>query len=438
MIVSQFLLSLLLLAVQTAATSPSPVVSLRVESVTLTPAPGTTLAMGRGGYQGTLEIEAYQAGLAAVEQTTIDRYLSGISEVPSSWPDETLAAQAVAARTYLAWTLFRGRSINGTRYDYDICASQYCQVYRGPGGAADSWAAAVARTSGEILVFEGAPAQALYSSSAGVRTRSVQDIWGGSAVPYLQAVDSPESAYTPYERWELSVSADVFARVFELGGYNFGSRIDDVKLRSPGEGNGPEHVEVYTDQGMTSIPATRFRAIFNVHGPALYPGLMPAARSTGGRWPQTILSYSLSVDFDPPQESGHPLLPPGESGEPGGLTVVGEGWGHGVGMSQWGAMAMGSAGESYRSILDLYYGLVPEDGSGMLPEQVRVGLLVEQSQITVTADGPFELAAPGFDPVNLPAGEWVFRRSREGLVVAGAGGGVYDSPLFRPAWRQPR
>jgi stage II sporulation protein D len=437
LIVVKFLVALVLVA-QTAGTGPAPVVSQQVESVALTPLSGTTLAMGRGAYEGTLEIGAYQAGLAAVEQTTIDRYLLGITEVPASWPDEALAAQAVAARTYLAWTLFRGRSINGTRYDYDICASQFCQVYRGPGGSAESWANAVTRTSGEILIYDGGPAQALYSSSAGSRTRSVQDIWGGGGLPYLQAVDSPEAAYTPYERWELSVSAETFARVFAKGGYSFGERVDNIALRSAGEGNGPEYVEVQTELGVTSIPATRFRAIFNVHGPDLYPGLMPAARPTGGRWPQTILSYSFSVSYDPPPESGHPLLPPGETGQSGGLTVVGEGWGHGVGMSQWGAMAMATAGESYQSILDLYYGIVPEDASGMLPAEVRVGLLVEAPQITVTADGPFQLAAPGFDSVELPAGEWVFRRSGTGLVILGSGATVYDSPLFRRIRWQPR
>ncbi len=418
--------------------APAQVVSQQVESVSLTPREGTTLALGRGAYEGTLDITAHPAGLAAVEETTIDRYLLGITEVPTSWPDETLAAQAVAARTYLAWTLFRGRSINGNRYDYDICASQNCQVYRGPGGTAEEWTAAVKRTAGEIMIYEGSPAQALYSSSAGARTRSVQDIWGGSGVPYLQAVDSPELDYTPYERWELEVTDDMFSRIFARSGYDFGARIDDITLRSPGEGNGPEAVEVHTEQGITSIPATRFRAIFNVHGPDLYPGLMPAARPTGGRWPQTVLSYSFEVSYDPPRPARHHLFPPGETGSTGTMTVVGEGWGHGVGMSQWGAMAMGSAGATYESILDLYYGLAPDDGSEMLPETVRVGLFVEQPSITVVADGPFTLSAPGFDAVALPAGEWTFRRSGEGLVIVGPGGSVYDSPLFRRLRWQPR
>lgn len=414
------------------------VVSQRVEAVSLVPAAGTNLSLGRGNYQGTLDISAHHEGLAAVEQTTIDNYLFGITEVPSSWPDEALAAQAVAARTYLAWTLARGRSINGTKYNYDICASQYCQVYRGPGGVAASWATAVERTSGEILMFEGRPAQALYSSSAGTRTRFVQDIWGGSGLPYLQAVDSPESAYTPYTRWELKVSTDIFKHVFSRGGYEFGARIDNVTLRSSGEGNGPEYVEVHTEQGVTAISATRFRAVFNVHGPDLYPGLMPAQRPSGGRWPQTVLSYSFDVSYEQEREPFHPLLPPGETGATGTLTVVGEGWGHGVGMSQWGAMAMGSNGHSYQEILDLYYGLAPQQAEGWLPDEARVGLLVEQAEITVQADGPFTLVAPGFDPVELPAGEWRFRRSGQGLVVVAPGGTVYDSPLFRRIRWQPR
>ncbi len=437
-IAAALILSLALFVAQPAVPEQAVVASQAVESVSLIPAADTTLEMGRGGYEGALEITAYLAGLAAVESTTVDRYLLGIAEVPSSWPAATLEAQAVAARTYLAWTLSRGRSINGTKYDYDICASQYCQVYRGPSGSAVTWANAVVDTGGEILVYEDRPAQALYSSSAGTRTRSVQDIWGGAGVPYLHAVDSPEMEFTPYERWELSVTEDAFQRVFGLGGYSFGEAITDVTMRSAGEGGGQEYVEVHTELGVTAVPATRFRAIFNVHGPDLYPGLMPAARPTGGRWPQTILSYTFEVDYQPPRQISHPLLPPGDAGAPGTLTVVGEGWGHGVGMSQWGAMAMGTAGESYDAILELYYGLSPRDGGAMLPETVRVGLEVERAEISVVADGPFDLVTPGYDPVTLQAGEWTFRRSGSGLVIIGSGAAVYDSPLFRPPRWQPR
>jgi stage II sporulation protein D len=429
--VISLILALLLVAAQPATPG-------EVNRVIVDPALGTTLTMGRGAYEGRLDVAAHSAGLAAVETTTLDRYLLGITEVPTSWPEETLAAQAVAARTYLAWTLDRGRSRNGTRYDYDICASQYCQVYRGPGGAAEAWAAAVAGTTGEILMYEGSPAQALYSSSAGARTRANQDVFGGSAVPYLQPVDSPELEVTPYRRWELQVSAEEFARVFARAGYAFGDEILDVRLRTNGEGTGQVSVEVHSEQGVTVVPVTRFRAVFNVYGPDLYPGLMPTARPTGGRWPQTVLSYTFDVMYEPPSQIDKALLPVGDIGMPGTLTVVGEGWGHGIGMSQWGAMAMGLGGASYDAILEHYYGLSPVNGERMLPNTVRVGLVVESPQIKFVADGPFDLLTEEFAPVTVGPGEWTIRRSGSGLVVLAPEGARYDSPLLRYQRFRPR
>lgn len=409
-----------------------------VDQVLVDPAPGTTITMGRGAYEGQLEITTHSTGLAAVETTTLDRYLLGITEVPTSWPEQTLAAQAVAARSYLAWTLDRGRSRNGNRYDYDICASQFCQVYRGPGGAAESWAAAVAGTAGEILTHEGRPAQALYSSSAGSRTRANQDVFGGTAVSYLQPVDSPELEVTPYRRWELSVSEEVFASVFARSGYWFGDEILDVRLRTDGEGTGQVSVEVHSEQGVTVVPVTRFRAVFNVHGPDLYPGLMPAARPSGGRWPQSVLSYTFDVQYERASLIDKLLLPVGDAGLPGTLTVVGEGWGHGVGMSQWGAMAMGSDGADYDSILEHYYGLNPVDGGTMLPSTVRVGLVVESPEVKFTADGPFDLITDEYAPVTVGPGDWTIRRSDAELVVLAPEGSRYDSPLLRVQRFRPR
>jgi stage II sporulation protein D len=287
-------------------------------------------------------------------------------------------------------------------------------------------------------MYEGSPAQALYSSSAGARTRANQDVFGGSAVPYLQPVDSPELEVTPYRRWELQVSAEEFARVFARAGYAFGDEILDVKLRTDGEGTGQVSVEVHSEQGVTVVPVTRFRAVFNVYGPDLYPGLMPTARPTGGRWPQTVLSYTFDVMYEPPSQIDKALLPVGDIGMPGTLTVVGEGWGHGIGMSQWGAMAMGLGGASYDAILEHYYGLSPVNGERMLPNTVRVGLVVESPQISFVADGPFDLLTEEFAPVTVGPGEWTIRRSGSGLVVLAPEGARYDSPLLRYQRFRPR
>lgn len=409
-----------------------------IPAATVVPAAGTTLSIGRGGYTGSVAVAPFPDGLAVVETTTVDQYLEGINEVPSSWPEESLRAQAVAARTYLAWTLRRGRTAAGSRYGYDICATTACQVYRGPAAAAAPWVDAVVATGDEILVYEGKPAQALYSSSSGHRTRANQDIWGGTPIPYLQPVDSPELGVTPYRNWELEVSDEVFRWVFLRAGYNFGDEVTGVTLRNPGEGAGPVSVEVHSERGITLIPATRFRAVFNVYGPELYPGLMPAARPDGRRWPQTVLSYSFGVSHTRTAGRTDLPLPAGDRGASGTLTVSGEGWGHGVGMSQWGAMAMGSAGSSYGEILDLYYGLRPVDGTDLLPETVDVGLAVAQRWVTVDADGPFDLVVPGNDPVTLGAGRWIFAPYGDDLRVVAPAGTRSDIPFLRARRWEPR
>ena len=105
--------------------------ALAEDTVTLQPADGTEFEVDGRSYAGTLTIASSSSGLALTETTSVDDYLAGIKEVPFGWPKEALAAQVVAARTYLANTLRNGRSERGRRYGYDICASSACQVYVG-------------------------------------------------------------------------------------------------------------------------------------------------------------------------------------------------------------------------------------------------------------------------------------------------------------------
>ncbi|NNC75775.1 MAG: SpoIID/LytB domain-containing protein, partial [Acidimicrobiia bacterium] len=169
-------ISLALVLVPSVALADQP-----IEVVEIIPADGERVVFNGRTYGGALTIDAEAGGLVVTEVVGLDGYLAGIREVPFSWPEEALEAQAVAARTYLAWTLNRGRAGNGARYGFDICATTACQVYAGTGLvdklSGEPWLDAVAATAGAILVFDGSPAQTLYSSSSGPRTRSVEDIW---------------------------------------------------------------------------------------------------------------------------------------------------------------------------------------------------------------------------------------------------------------------
>ena len=156
---------------------------------------GAYLEMDGRRYRGPLRVTAESDGTAVVEVTSLDAYLEGIREVPFSWHEDALAAQVVAARTYLAWTLQGGRTETGSRIGYDICATAACQVYAGVdavlGEDGDRWRQAVRRTSGEILVYQGEPARA-FLVDHGSRTRNIEDIWPGSEpAPYLVGVPRP-------------------------------------------------------------------------------------------------------------------------------------------------------------------------------------------------------------------------------------------------------
>jgi stage II sporulation protein D len=395
------------------------------DNIGLVPLWDTSFELGRGRYVGPLDVVAADAGLGVVETRSLDDYLTGLREVPATWPAEALAAQAVAARTFVVWSIERGRTAAGRMYGYDICATSACQVYRGSAIAADPaaapWVDAVRRTSTEILLYDGAPAHTFYSSSAGSRTRPVQDIWGGTASPYLVAVDSPEAGVTPYEKWTIGLSAQVFTRIIRTAGFDPGARIEDVSVDHPAEGGGTSAVVVATEEGTIRMSAGQFRASLNKHGPALYPGLLPGRRPDGRRWPQAILSYTFNIEWEPGgaeiSEQLARFLPASDRPRPGVVRITGEGWGHGVGMSQWGAKAMSDDGATYGEILGHYYsGLQPVAGN--LPDTVKIGLVQDMAEVTIVASGPFELKANGSTLGAMPAGTWVFRHTAGGVGVA--------------------
>jgi len=393
-------------------------------TVELIPVDNTVFSWGRGGFVGPLQIISTDDGLGLVETQQLDSYLTGLREVPATWPDAALEAQAVAARTFLAWSMARGRSGDARTYGYDICATTACQVYRGSAiaqqEAAAPWVRAVAATSGEVLLYHGSPAHTFYSSSAGRRTRPVQDVWGGSGTPYLVAVDSPEAGVTPYPEWVVDVSAEALWRILDAAGEEVGSRIEGVTTDIPPEGSGLSYVVVATDAGTRQIAATRFRAILNRYGPELYPGLLPARRPDGRRWPQAILSYTFEAHWQPGDaaidERLVRLLPPSDRPRGGRVQVIGEGWGHGVGMSQWGAKAMSDSGASYEEILGHYYGgLQPVVGD--LDSTVHIGLAANEATLTIEAGGPFELLLDGASIGLVSAGSWTFIKAVSGVAV---------------------
>ena len=354
------------------------------------PAPTVSLA-GVGEYRGFLEVRRTGGGVGAVNEVALDDYLTGISEVPSGWPAEVLRAQAIAARTYLLWTLGNGPAGEAAALGAQICATESCQVYSGvakeraPHG--ERWAAAVRDTSGVALLSGGSPILAKYSACNGGRSVS-----GGK--PYLKAVDDPDDARCPLHRWGLTVSYDDIGRALAVPGTVRSVRAPggDVVVDWTGDGGG----------GRITVPRTAFRAKV---GGAVPP---PPGRS------RTVPSILFTLRAD----DGARLA-----------TLDGRGFGHGIGMSQWGAYGKGLRGMKAAAILAAYYG-------GTQPTKVAAAKLPARVRVAVDSGLPSRGTPPGPRAGARPpagAGEAVVSASGAFRILDSKGNVVV--PVATGQWR---
>lgn len=380
-------------------------------------------------YPGRFLVRASGDRVVLVELVDPETYLRGIREMPASWHPEALKAQAVAARTYLAWTLRRGRAGSGAEYGFDICATSACQVYRGGAGeeGAAPWYGAVADTEGEILIFEGAPAQALYSSTSGGRTRNVEDIFGGSPKPYLRAVDS-SGEKSPYVRWTVDLTKDQVKAIFSEAG--IAAELFSLSVTKTDDGGGPWIVNGLFSDRLRTWTTWEFRGFLNKYGPRALPDDLPGMRPDGRRYPQAILgptfTISRSMRYDPAIRIGNPLVDV--------FSIDGGGWGHDVGMSQYGALAMAEAGSSYPGILSHYYsGLTPVPAGDLLPGQVIVGLAFGTDPIEIGGEGRLAVAIDGAPVADGLAGQWMLESTGAALRLIPPPGFGVDPALIQLA-----
>ena len=244
------------------------------------------------------------------------------AEMPASFEPEALKAQAVTARTYTLYK--RSIGVNPNHPDADVCADiNCCQAYLDPDKAAANWgdsaqtytekiAQAVSSTDGQAILYDGAPIDAVFFSSAAGRTLSSVEVWGGS-VPYLESVESPEGEEVPNYRTTVEVPAEEFRTTFlaqypqaDLSGEAsewFGETV-------PTSSGGVETMSV----GGVTVKGTALRTLF---------GLRSASFTVEAEGDQVVFSVT--------------------------------GYGHGVGMSQYGANALAKEGKSYLDILTHYY-----------------------------------------------------------------------------------
>ena len=233
------------------------------------------------------------------------------SVVASEYPFteiEGAKAQAVLARTYAL-------RHQGSKDGYDVEDSQRSQVYKGAGQATETTRRAARETAGQVLMHGAEVVDAVYSSSNGGHSASNEHVWHTDPVPYLRGRPDPYDRDAPDHRWSATVSASGVHAA--LSRYARGTTAVRVTRRAPSG----HATEITLSPSGRRITGGQFRAAVNA--------------SLGWR---TVKSTNLEIS-----RSGSRY------------RLSGRGFGHGVGMSQYGARGQARAGHSYTEILAFYF-----------------------------------------------------------------------------------
>jgi len=306
-----------------------------------------------------------------------------------------LDAQVIAARTY-AW-----RSIQrGTFRDHDICATVACQVFRGAeillGTNGDRWRDAVDRTSGQVLLYEGEPILARYFSTSGGRTYANEEVFESSGPrPYLQAIADPYDAMSPLHRWEVRFTRDEFDAILAEG-RTLSAAVPLARIERLGPADDPraDILLVGSSGRSVTVRSVVLRDFLSSRAVQLFPDRFPPLRSDGARpLPSTVPTTRYDIELSARE-----------------VILHGLGWGHGVGMGQWGAHARALEGQSAEEILAAYYGGLTPTVDDALPGRIRAGMgsarRDDDGVVTVRLTTPTRVTSRGGRDLSTSLGTW--------------------------------
>ncbi len=269
------------------------------------------------------EVNVYITQENKVETLSLEDYVVSVvsSEMPASFHEEALKAQAVLVRTYAINKMIRGCS---NIEKGDICDTVHCQVYTNIDKKMKAWGEngegylkkikkAVEDTKGEILSYNNEIIKypQYFSTSSGKTEEAVYVF--SEDVPYLKSVESKGEEISPKYKSELTLTKEDFiSKINEnIKDININGNLEkEIKILGQNPGGTVDKIRI----GNTEIKGTEFRRIFSLN------------------------SANFTIEFSDKE-----------------VIINCLGYGHGVGMSQWGANVMGKNGESYEKILEHYF-----------------------------------------------------------------------------------
>lgn len=338
----------------------APLVLMSQEAVPYYQINGTTYrggAMIQGVGQGAF------GGLNHVNVQPIDTYLYGVlpKEMAYNWPMEALKAQAVAARNFAVLSMNKHKA-----YGFDVCTTTDCQVYGGLLSEKPECSQAVDETKGLMIYSNGVPISAFYHSNSGGATENSENVWV-AVLSYIRGKSDPYSLDAPNSNWILSYSYTAFSEALKKGGYDVGV-VNQVRVDKRTTNGRVASVTVLGSKGSFTFEKEKLRTVLGATQlKSMYFEIQEGSQlsvltKNGIQLTEKTGIYTLSA-------SGlNPLVAPytkynGSSYVKGtlasdDLTLIGRGYGHGLGMSQWGAKKMAESGYSFEEILKFYYSAV--------------------------------------------------------------------------------
>ena len=271
------------------------------------------LSLNGREYPAPLDLLKNGDGLVVVNEVPLEDYLVGVlrAEVGDKWPQEALRAQAIVARTYAAY-----HRVLGAGKPYHIVASTAHQQYAGRVPPTSPLWTAVRETAGQVLLWEGELFPAFYHTESGGYTEDPRTVFAAPSMPGLKPVRCDFSAGSPHFYWSLDLKLADLTEILRRHDVNVG-RVSAIEVSERTPSLRAAAVTVHGTRGSVRLRGNDFRRMIGY---------------------DTFKSTLFAVAVDAPW-----------------ARFSGRGYGHGVGMCQWGAKGMAELGRTAPQILAFYY-----------------------------------------------------------------------------------
>lgn len=328
--------------------------------------------LGSRKYRGSIEIGRYKKdGITAINIIPIEEYLYGVvpSEMPASWNVEALKAQAVVARTYAKY--YKKIASNNKNKIYDLCDTNYSQVYYGILKEHENSNKAIDLTKGKKVYYNNNIIPTYFFASSGGRTEDSENVWK-EKVPYLRSVPDLYEQEPTKEPWTVIFTSKQIYTLLEKKGVNIGE-IKDIIIQEYTDALRVLSLKIVGTKSEYILTKESIRSLFGLYSrkfkiiknnsknsiPVISNSGLKSIETTGelhvinGK-NKIIKDFDKKTQFISIKENNYDSIPIIQA-KKDEFIFVGQGYGHGVGLSQCGAKGMALKGFNYKQIVEHYF-----------------------------------------------------------------------------------